>query len=170
MQWTDKQGRDWCTAINVSTVRRVKHLTGVLLTDAADSDLLERLYNDCMLLADVLYAVCEPQAKARDIDSAAFGELLSGELIDKACESLMRDLVDFFPSGRRPAVETIWKAAKRVETERVKMLDQKLTDERFELLLTNQMQQASDEIDRRLAVLGGSSGRSLEQSELTQGR
>lgn len=165
MQWTDNAGRDWCTAINVNTVRRVKDLTGVLLTDAADTDLIERLYNDCMLLADVLYAVCQPQAEQRQIDSAAFGELLCGETIDKACESMMRDLVDFFPSGRRPAVETIWKAARKVETERIKLLDQKLTDEKFETLLKNQMQQASDEIDRRLAALGDSSGRSLERPE-----
>lgn len=162
MQWTDKAGRDWCTAINVNTIRRVRDLTGVLLTDAADSDLIERLYNDCMLLADVLYAICEPQAKQREIDSAGFGELLCGETIDKACESMMRDLVDFFPSGRRPAVEQIWRAARRVETERVKLLDQKLTDEKFEELLTSQMKQASEEIDRRLAALGECSGKSPE--------
>jgi len=165
MQWTDNSGRDWCTAINVNTVRRVKDLTGVLLTDAADSDLIERLYNDCMLLADVLYAISEPQAKERGVDSAAFGEMLAGDTIDRACESMMRDLVDFFQSGRRPAVEKIWMAARRVETERIKLLDRKLTDEAFEDLLTSQMQQASDEIDRRLAALGERSGKSPEPSE-----
>lgn len=162
MHWTDKQGRDWCTAININTVRRVKNVTGVLLTDAADTDLIDRLYNDCMLLADVLYAVCEPQATSREIDSAAFGELLCGETIDMACSSLLQDLADFFPKGRRPAVKTILNAARRVETERIKLLDQKLTDEAFEDLLMSQMKQASEEIDRRLAALGETSGKSLE--------
>lgn len=167
--WKDVSGRDWCTAINVNTVRRVKELAGVLLTDAADTDLIERLHNDCMLLADVLYGVCEPQARERGIDSAAFGELLAGETIDRACESMMKDLVDFFPSGRRRAVQTILTAATRVETERIKLLDAKMTDQKFEELLASQIRQASDEIDRRLAALGEGSGKSQDPSGSTPG-
>lgn len=166
--WTDELGRDWSTAINVNTVRRVKDMTGVLLTDAADTDLVQQLYNNVMLLCDVLYAVSKPQADERQIDSASFGEALVGDFIDKACESLMQDIVRFFPSGRREGVRKIWTAARKLEEQRMNLIQQKMTDEQLEMMILDAAKKAGDEIDRRLAELGDSSGKSPAQSELTQ--
>lgn len=160
--WTDESGRDWSTALNVSVIRRVQDRTGILLTDAADTDLVERLYNDVIMLCNVLYAVSVPQAKERDIDAESFGELLAGDTIDKACESLMQGIVDFFRPGRRQAVTKIWTAAKMIEQERIKLLDEKLTDETLESLIKKKMNEASNEIDKRLAALGDDFGKSLE--------
>lgn len=163
--WTDATGKDWTTSVNVNTVRRVNELTGVLLTDAADTDLVQRLFSDIMLLCDVLYAVCEPQASERGIDSAAFGELLAGETIDKACDSLMRSIVDFFPSGRRDKVNRILAATRKIEQEQVKLLDQRMSAEQIDKLIAMQAGKANIEIDKILAGLGDDSGKSLASSE-----
>lgn len=157
--WTDKEGRDWSTAISVATIKRVKELAGVLLTDAADTDLVERLYSDVMLLCDVLYAVSMPQAEQRDITSSQFGELLVGDTIDRACESLMVDLIDFFPSGRRPIVTRIVAAARRLTEEKVKLVDQKMSDQQVESMIRRMVARADQEIDKYLAELGDDSGK-----------
>ena len=158
MSWKDQNGREWSTAVTVTTVKRVKDLAGVLLTDAADTDLIERLYLDVMLLADTLYAVCEPQAREWSVTADQFGELLAGDTIDRACQSLMRDVVDFFQSGRRGQVTKIWAAAQKVEAERMKLLDAKLTTEQIDSLIQQAAIRAEAEIDRKLAEAGGSSG------------
>lgn len=157
--WTDKEGRDWSTAISVATIERVKELAGVLLTDAADTDLVERLYSDVMLLCDVLYAVSMPQAEQRDITSSQFGELLVGDTIDRACESLMVDLINFFPSSRRPIVTRIVAAARRLTEERVKLVDQKMSDQQVESMIRRMVARADQEIDKYLAELGDDSGK-----------
>ncbi|MHB8953568.1 MAG: hypothetical protein ACYC4U_11410 [Pirellulaceae bacterium] len=160
--WKDPNGREWSTAVTVSTVKRVKELADTLLTDAADTDLVDRLYGDVMLLANVLYAVCEPQARQREVTAEQFGELLAGDTIDRACESLMRDIIDFFPSGRREIVTRIHAAARRLETERVNLIRGKMTDEQLEQIIRRTVSQASEKIDTHLAALGGDSGKSPE--------
>lgn len=165
--WTDANGREWSTSINVTTVKRVQELTGTLLTDAADTDLIERLYGDVVMLANVLWAVCKPVAAERGLSSDQFGELLAGDVIDSACESLMGDLVLFFPRGRREMVLKIWTAARRLETERIKLVESKLTTEQMEAMIRRTIETADAEIDRRLAALGNDSGKSPELSEST---
>ena len=160
--WTDPNGRDWSTAINVQTVRCVRDKTEVLLTDAADTDLIERLYTDVMLLADVLYAVSIDQAEAREMSASDFGEMLAGETIDKACESFMEDLILFFPSGRRQIAKKIWTTASRLETEKTNLLTVKLTDEQLDKMIAATVDRASKEIDKHLAALGDDSGKSPE--------
>jgi hypothetical protein len=61
-QFTDRSGRRWLIQIDVSTIKRVRSLTGVNLLDIVAGELIERLSNDPLLLADVLYAVVQPQA------------------------------------------------------------------------------------------------------------
>lgn len=158
MTWKDKNGREWSTAVTVTTVKRVQDLAGVLLTDAVDTDLVERMFGDPMLLSRVLYSVCLPQADKIGVTVDDFGELLAGDTIDIACDSLMRDIINFFPSRRRISVERIWTAAQKVETERIKLLDAKLTTEQIDSLIQQAATRAEAEIDRKLAEVGNSSG------------
>ena len=48
--------------IDNTTLRRVQELTGVHLLEAIDGDLVTRLSTDPLLLGDVLFAICKPQA------------------------------------------------------------------------------------------------------------
>ena len=158
--WKDSNGREWSTAINVATVKRVKRITDVLLTDVIDSDLVDRLYGDVILLCNVLYAVSEPIARDRKITDEAFGELLAGDCLDEACESLMQDIIDFFPKGRRPIVERIWTATRKIEAERINLLEEKVSEKQLDRIIKMERDKASKQIDERLAELGDSSGKS----------
>lgn len=154
----DATGREWSTSINVTTVKRVKERADVLLTDAADSDLVERLYGDVMLLSDVLAAVCLPKIVESGMTATDFGELLAGDVIDHACESLMDDLVLFFPSGRREVVRTIWTAARDLEREKVSMIDRKMSPDQIRKIISLAKDKAEKDIDDVLAQLGEASG------------
>jgi len=101
----DTEGRQWVVRVSVDTLKRVKALLGVDLTEAATGDLMGRLADDPVLLADVLYAVCQPEAEGRDISDEAFGRALGGDAIDEAADALIGALVDFFPKRRRALLE-----------------------------------------------------------------
>ena len=70
--FTDNTGRTWTLSVTVGTIKRVRalcnvDLAGVISIESGAQpkvDLLERLGSDPVLLVDVLYAVCKPEADA----------------------------------------------------------------------------------------------------------
>lgn len=154
--WKDANDRPWSTAITVNTVRRVKELAGVLLTDP---DAVERIDQDFMLLCDVLAAIAKPQRDERGITSEQFGELLVGKTIDLAYESFCQDLLDFFPPSRRKMMSRILATTQKLQTEKLRLVEEKLTDEQISRLVGQAMQKVSEHLDRRLATLGDDSGK-----------
>ena len=83
-KWTDSEGREWSTAINVHAIQRARNLVGVNLVDAFDGKLFVQLADDPVLLVNTIYAVCKPQADERNISDEEFGALLVGDVIDHA--------------------------------------------------------------------------------------
>ena len=99
--FTDTTGRAWTLAINVDAIKRVKALASVDLLDAVNGKLLEKLVSDPILLCDVLYSLCKPQADASGVSDSDFGRSMAGDVIDLATQAFMEELVDFFPQARR---------------------------------------------------------------------
>lgn len=160
--WKDANGREWSTAITVSTVKRVQELAGVLLTDV---DVIERIDRNIMLLCDVLSAIAKPQRDERGTTSEQFGELLTGPTIDAAYESFRQDLLDFFPPSRRQMMSRILATTQKIQTESVRLVEEKLTDEQITKLVGQAMQKVSQNLDRYLEKLGDDSGKSPASSE-----
>ena len=111
--FTDNAGRTWTIAINVDVLKRVRGLVDVNLLDIIDGKLIERLYRDPVLLCDVVYAVCKPEADARSVSDEDFGRAMAGDAIEQATKALLEDLVLFSPSPRDRAnlqriLETTW--------------------------------------------------------------
>jgi hypothetical protein len=105
--FTDSAGRTWQVAVTVGAIKRVKGLMGgVDLSDllGGSPPLLSRLGSDVVLLADVLYALCRPQADALAVTDEQFGAALGGDVIVAAQDVLMEELSDFFRSLRRTEV------------------------------------------------------------------
>jgi len=98
--FTDTAGRTWTVGVNVDAVKRVKTLVGVDLL-ATDQKLFELLANDLVLLCDVVYAVCKPEADTQNVPSEDFGRAMSGDALGAAATALVEELVDFFPQHRR---------------------------------------------------------------------
>jgi hypothetical protein len=99
--FSDTLGRIWTIHITVDTIKRVRALTGTDLLAVAGGDLLERLSTDPVLLADVVYAVIQPEAEARQVTDIDFGRALAGDVINSAASAVLEDLVDFFPAPKR---------------------------------------------------------------------
>ena len=99
--FNDNTGRTWTVTINVDAIKRVKSLLTVNLLDAIEGKLLERLVADPVLLCDILYALCKPQADAAGVKDEDFGRAMAGDAIDAAATAFLEELASFFPKGRR---------------------------------------------------------------------
>ena len=100
-----------------------------------------------VLVADVIYCVCKPEADAKDVSDEDFGRAMAGDAIDHATTALLEELVDFFPQARR---DLLRKALAKLD--KLQSLAFRAVSERLE----------SPELDRRLeaelARLGDLSG------------
>jgi hypothetical protein len=111
--FNDNAGRTWTIAINVDAIKRVRGLLDVDLLSILDGKLIERLYRDPVLLCDVVYAVCKPEADAKEVSDEEFGRAMAGDAIEHATKALLEELVGFCPSPRDRAnlqrvLETTW--------------------------------------------------------------
>lgn len=105
----DNAGRTWTVAVTVDAVKRVRDL---LKEDLLDIErVFPRLFVDPILLCDVVYCVCKPQADAQQVSDVDFGRAMAGDAIAHAEQALVEELVDFFhdPNHREVARRAIRK-------------------------------------------------------------
>jgi hypothetical protein len=101
-KFTDTTGREWKVEITIATVKRVRNeFNDVDLVNIFDGGLLQRLANDPVLLCDVLYVICKPQAVERGVTDEQFGEAMGGDTIENATSAFMEGLTAFFHGPRR---------------------------------------------------------------------
>jgi len=117
-KFTDNAGRTWALAVNVGAIKRVRGLLDVDLLEVVEGKLIERLIRDPVLLCDVVYAVCQPEADAQGVSDEDFGKAMAGDAIEHATKALLEELVGFSPSPRDRAnlqrvLETTWTAMDR---------------------------------------------------------
>ncbi|NLE57916.1 MAG: hypothetical protein GX616_06115 [Planctomycetes bacterium] len=98
--FVDNAGRTWTVTVNVDAIKRVRGLLNVDLLEILEGTLIERLIRDPVLLCDVVYAVCKPEADARNVTDEEFGRAMAGDVIEQATTVLLEELVDFCPSPR----------------------------------------------------------------------
>ena len=161
-KFIDRRGRIWIVDIDNTTLRRVKALTDVRLPDAIDGDLVTRLSSDPLLLGDVLFAICKPQADQQDVDDESFAEGLAGDSIDEACKALVDGLVAYFPESRRRLLRKAADKQKMIETRGLAAIEKRLDD-------PNLVDRIVEDLERKLAVptLNDSSSVSPASSEST---
>jgi len=137
----DNEGRSWNVSVNVAAMKRVKTLLNLNLMDAVESDLIQRLATDPMLLCDVIYAICKPDADKRNVSDEEFGQSMAGDVIEHATVALLEELVDFFPDAKRQVLRKAVEKFKKVQTRAVetayKYLDSPIFEKRIEDALKN---------------------------------
>ncbi len=146
--FTDNAGRTWTVAINVDAIKRVRDLLNVDLLEILDGKLIEKLYRDPVLLCDVVYAACKPEADAKGVSDEDFGRAMAGDAIEHATKALLEELVGFSPSPRdranlRRILETTWNVMDRARD----VIEAKLATVN-----------ADELVAQALATSGGSSG------------
>ena len=137
----DNEGRTWTVKVNISTVKRVKSLLGINIFDAIEKDLIARLVSDTILLVDVLYVICKPEAELKNVSDEQFGEGLAGDVITAATTALLEELVDFFPEAKRQVLQKAVGKYRKVEGLAIEMamkyLDSRETEKKIEAELKN---------------------------------
>ena len=101
----DNAGRAWTVQVDVAAIKRVRSLLDVDLMEAVEGKLLERLVSDPVLLCDIVYVVCKPEADAKGVTDEDFGRAMAGDALELATTALLEDLVAFFPLARRRLLE-----------------------------------------------------------------
>ena len=96
----DNAGRDWTLAVNTAAIKRIRAALDVDLMGVVEGELLRRLYADPVLLVDVIYVACRPEADKVGVTDEQFGEAMAGDAIDAATAALVEEIVDFFPNRR----------------------------------------------------------------------
>ena len=146
--FSDNKGRTWTLEVNVATVKRVRGLCKVDLNSIVELDknnrpsaeLLERLSSDPVLLVDVLFAVCKPQADKLGITDEDFGESMAGDAIENATTALLEEIIDFFPAAKRLVMQKILSASRRFEAAARKKLEAELNNG-FENRVVSELEQ-----------------------------
>ena len=143
--FNDNAGRTWTLAINVDAVRRVRSIVNVDLLEAVEGKLIEKLVGDPILLCDVIYVICKPEADQRSITDEDFGRSMAGDAIDHATTSLLEELVDFFPKSRRALLTKALGKFRQLETKAIQLVDKQLDDPKLEEKVLGQLQQRLSE-------------------------
>ena len=139
-QFTDTKERVWDVELNVRQMKRVRDVVGIDLVNviqagkdgAVATDTLDRVANDPILLVDILWVLCEGQAKAAGVTDDDFGSSLAGDSISDATRAFLDELVDFFPGARRLFLKKAVDLARKYETENAQMLEKALASPEFE--------------------------------------
>lgn len=128
--FTDNAARAWTIQVNVDALKRVKSLLDVDLMEAVDGKLLQRMLDEPILLCDIIYALCKPQADAAGVKDEDFGRAMAGDAIDNATQALLEELVDFFPQRRRALLTKVLDKLKKLDslalatvTDRIEKID-----------------------------------------------
>jgi hypothetical protein len=125
--FTDNAGRSWSVEVNVAALKRVKGLTGVDLLEVLDGTLIDRLTRDPVLLCDVLYAACKPDADQHGVTDEEFGRAMAGDAIEHATGALLDEIVSFCPSPRdRAALGRVLAATRTAMDKARDLIEQRL--------------------------------------------
>ena len=136
-QFKDNAGRTWTVDINVATLKRVRGLTGVDLMQVIEGTLIEKLIRDPVLLCDVVYAICKPEADARSVSDEEFGKAMAGDAIEAATGAVLDELISFCPSPRdRANLGRVLQATRKVMDRARDLVEKKLDSGELDKLVS----------------------------------
>ena len=137
----DNAGHTWTISVNVDAVKRVRAHLDIDLLEAVEGKLIERLRDDPILLCDVIYVLCKPEADAAGITDEQFGQAMAGEAIDHATVAFMEELVGFFRKGRRELLAKALERLGEVEAKAIHLASERLDDPEIEKRILTKFQE-----------------------------
>jgi hypothetical protein len=135
--FNDNAARSWTVQVNVDAIKRVRDLAQVNLLEVVEGKLLERLISDPILLCDVIYCLCKPEADSKNVSDVDFGRAMGGDSIDGATTALLEELVDFFPQAKRRVLAKALAKLQKLQTAALAAVETRLD---------------SPELDRQMAA------------------
>lgn len=150
-RFKDNTGREWRLSLNGWQLKKLKE---TLDFDARDHESILRAASDPVLLCNVLFVLCEEQAKADGVSDQQFGEAMGGDAIDEAAQAYLEESVDFFPRSQRPALTKVLATVKDYQTRATALAEEKLTSPAMTQLMEKCLTEANQRIDSLLAGTG----------------
>jgi len=157
--FNDLTGRVWTISVNVDALKRVRSLLSVNLMEVIEGKLLEQLISDPVLLCDIIYVLCKPEADAQEVSDEEFGRSMAGDAIELATTALLEELAEFFPLEKRRLLQKALTKLKTLETKALEMANLRLDSPELEA-----------EMEAALNAVGNSSGQPPEPWDLTPAR
>lgn len=137
----DNEQRSWPVSVTVSTIKRVRDRAKVNLLEILGGDLLQKLIQDPVILCDVLFAVCEPEASKVGVSDEAFGRAMAGDALDDGCKVLLESLADFFPSPlQRANLRRVLELTTRVLTQAHEKIEARFASGEIEMKIAAEVQ------------------------------
>lgn len=165
--FSDSKDRQWELAINVGQIKRVRELLDVDLSDLpVDGELLSRLQTDDVLLVNVAYVLVRQQAEEQGVTDIEFGESMDGPTLDQVEEAFFAEMLGFFRSSRRKALEMMLQESKQRIDGRLQLIEQAINNGAMDKLLERDRQELQRLLDRETS--GEPSGSLPESSESIQ--
>lgn len=149
----DNASRSWTITVNVAAIKRVRSLLDVNLMEAVEGDLLEQFSTDPILLCDVVYVLCKPEADQQGVSDEQFGQAMAGDAIEHATTALLEELVDFFPQAKRQVLHKALEKMKVVEGKAVTFAEAALNDPKFDEQLDAALNDITDSVSNLRASL-----------------
>ena len=157
----DRTGQDWIVEITIGAIKRVLALAKIDLREPAvpygehKIALSAAIELDTLLMADVLYAVCYPQAQDRGINQEAFYDLLGSDTMQAAHQALFREWADFFRRSGNSQMATVLEKQmafldRVVETTRQKWQESK-AEETLDKILSSEIGNIGTQLTDSLA-------------------
>lgn len=130
--YKDATGYTWAVNLDVKALkeirRRVTDADGlrVDLLDVQNGATIAKVLGDPILLTDILWVVCEKQAKNDGITQDAFYAAHRGNVFMQAMDALVEAISDFFPELEGIAYREIYKTSKRTREEQGRKMKEAL--------------------------------------------
>jgi hypothetical protein len=142
----DTEGRNWSVGITVATIKRVRDLMDVDLMEAVEGKLLDRLSTDPVLLVDVVYAVCKPEADIVGVTDVQFGTAMAGDVIEHATVALIEAIIDFFPNPRdRATMRKVYTSTQRMMEKARDVIEHRLESGEMEKVEARLLQELGEQ-------------------------
>ncbi len=115
----DALDREWSIEITVGEIRRLRKELGINLTAVfdRDSNVLQALASDPVILVDTLCILLEDTIKKRGLDEQSFNAGLVGDGIERAVNCLVDAIVLFSPPHQREMLSAIWAEQRKMDRE-----------------------------------------------------
>jgi hypothetical protein len=106
-----------------------------------DAVAIAKIEHDPVLLGDIIYSLCKPEADKAGMTDEQFGELLAnGDIIANATEAMLKALADFSRSPVRKMLNRAIETSKKLEAENDRKLEEAMNQPDFNEKMEEAMQ------------------------------
>jgi hypothetical protein len=141
----DSKETSWDISVTVGSLKRVKDILGIDIIDEASQkeNIFIKISEDPIKLCNILYVLCKNQADERKITDEQFGELMGGDAIEQATNCFIEELIDFFPSAKRPAFRKMTKKIEEITNKGINYMTEYLDSPELEKKVMDQIKSES---------------------------